>query len=81
MSRTKGWPTGVSSCEWMGSATGPTCHHRARVKITIRRRNAQNTEYTQYEMLRCWEHYLLMENVARSSSDIEVVKAELYKPD
>jgi hypothetical protein len=32
-------------------------------------------------MLRCWEHYLLMENVARSSSDIEVVKAELYKPD
>ncbi len=59
------------------SHDGPHCRRNARVLVTLRFPGAVAGR-TQ-TVLRCWEHYMKMENLGRTSKDITVTKAREYK--
>ena len=75
-----GRPKGSLACEWMGGATGPFCRQGAKVEVVVRLKNAQGTGFTEYTQLRCLEHYVELENVARKSANLDVVDAKLFEP-
>jgi hypothetical protein len=57
---------------------GPHCRRNARVKVTLRFAGA-SAGRTQ-TVLRCFEHYVVMENLGRSSKTFDVIDAKEYKP-
>jgi len=69
---------GSITCQYMETAVSPSCGKMARVEVTVRMNNAQGG-YSEIRTLRCWEHYLALENAARKSSTMNVVEAKLFR--
>ena len=57
---------------------GPHCMRNARVRVTLRFVGA--TIGKTQTVLRCWEHYIRMENLGRKSKTFDVITAREYKP-
>lgn len=49
------------------------CRKRAKVRVHYRLHEDEET----YIVLRCWEHYLELENRLRKSTDTRIVRAEI----
>ena len=69
---------GSITCQMMETAVSPSCGKMARVEVTVRMKNGQGG-YSKIKTLRCWVHYLALENAARKSSTMSVVEAKLFR--
>lgn len=59
---------------------GHSCLNAARVEVTVLMNNTGGTGQSKIKTLRCWEHYLALENAARTISTMSVVDAKVYDP-
>lgn len=78
MARKSGRPRSLQ-CGYHGAdvVRSPHCKRNARVRVTLRFKGA-TTGKTQ-TVLRCWEHYIRMENLGRKSRTFDVIVAREYK--
>lgn len=65
------------SCAWQDE-NGRSCSKAARVRIKVRVKNTAVAGYSELEVLRCWEHYLELENSTRSADTVTIVKSNLF---
>lgn len=72
--KSAGRPVG-SLCSWYTTKDGKVvrCRRSARVKVTI----MLGMMIKPVTVLRCWKHYVAMENSYRGSSNATVIKAEV----
>lgn len=75
--RPKGWKT----CTYRDPNTGKTCQRLARVRVRIGINKGTSGAYKKGELLRCLEHYVDTEELARSRENFEVIEATLYEPE
>lgn len=67
------------SCDFRDDR-GHSCLNAARVEVIVTMPNTGSTGQSKVSTLRCWEHYLALENAARSMSTVSVVEAKIYDP-
>ena len=67
---------GSITCQQAESAVAPSCGKMARVRVMILMKNAQGG-YSEISILRCWKHYATLENAARKSTTVKVIRAEV----
>jgi len=62
----------------METAVSPSCGKMARVIVQVQIPNVQGGVRV-YEVLRCWKHYLKLENDGRGSSTMKILSAKMIK--
>ena len=67
------------NCDNKESAIGPRCRCKARVKITYRRgRIFAHNAVKEFTAVKCWQHYVQLEERARhNSATFRILKAEV----